>query len=107
MEIKGWNQAELARQASLHLNGKPLGRDSVSLYLRGMARPRKHHLTALTKALGITIDDLIPSKDGFDDDAPAFNINMNEDGNVHLRINQIVDKNTALMIMGLLGKSNA
>lgn len=53
MTRRGWSQSELARRAAI-------GRDSVSVYIRGRSLPGFLHLDALCKALGLTRADLMP-----------------------------------------------
>lgn len=61
LNSKGWNQSDLARAADI-------GRDSVSVYLRGKSLPGPKHLTSISKALGVEPDDLLP---GVEDAATA------------------------------------
>lgn len=67
MAEKGWNQSELARQASRWLprptkgqkQGIVVGRDLISNYIRGETLPRPPILVALAKALDCTETDLL------------------------------------------------
>lgn len=61
MMDKGFSQSELARVASLQL-GKHFGRDSVSQYIRGETLPNPERLAALARALGVSDEDLLPSR---------------------------------------------
>lgn len=100
---KGWSQSDLARRASKHMpEGKSIGRDLVSNWIRGLSLPRPHHLKALAKALGMDQKELLPSSPSVGAAAPSFDIRQIEDGLVWLRINQATDYETALKIMGLL-----
>lgn len=53
MTARGWTQSDLARKADI-------GRDSVSVYVRGRSLPGPLHLAALARALRIPSDDLMP-----------------------------------------------
>jgi transcriptional regulator with XRE-family HTH domain len=61
MMAKGLSQSELARLAEMHL-GKHFGRDSVSQYIRGETLPNPQRLGALSKALGVEPEELLPSR---------------------------------------------
>jgi transcriptional regulator with XRE-family HTH domain len=50
---KGWNQSELARQAGI-------GRDSISSYIAGRARPNNLNAHKLAEALGVNLGELLP-----------------------------------------------
>ena len=50
---RGLKQAELARKAKM-------GRDSVSVYIRGRSLPGPTHLHKLATALGVDADELLP-----------------------------------------------
>lgn len=70
MKAKGWNQSELARQATEHLpkpvegqkQGRAIGRDLISNYIRGKVLPRPATLAALAKALDCKETDLLPPR---------------------------------------------
>lgn len=63
----GWNQSELARQATKQLpkpvkgqkQGHTIGRDLISNYIRGEVLPRPAVLSAMAKALGCREVDLM------------------------------------------------
>jgi transcriptional regulator with XRE-family HTH domain len=102
---KGWNQSELARQAQLHMpKGKRLARDNVSTYIRGKVLPGPMQLKALADALGMKVDDLLPSRGvpSAADKSPPLDYRDLGDGNVWLRINQALPRKLALRIMNLL-----
>lgn len=61
MAEKGLSQSELARRASVQL-GKPLGRDSVSQYIRAETLPNPERLTAISKVLGVSEQELLPTR---------------------------------------------
>lgn len=100
---KGWNQADLAREASKHLPGKKFRRDNISLYTRGIQRPGPARLKALAKALGVSTSDLLPD-DLPDANAPPLGIKALSDGNVMLHINQSVPEKLALEIVAMLSR---
>lgn len=56
---RGWTQTELARRAS-QFSEKPITRDRISKYSLGHSLPGKPHLAAISKALGVEQDDLLP-----------------------------------------------
>jgi transcriptional regulator with XRE-family HTH domain len=58
---KGWTLGQTAHQASRFLdNDAKFGRASVWQYLQGRVLPRPQHLEALSRALGVGHDELIP-----------------------------------------------
>jgi transcriptional regulator with XRE-family HTH domain len=104
MVKKGWNQSELARQAKIHLTEGRLERDNISHWIRGKNLPGPANLHALAEALGVSPADLLPSRGipSAADKAPPLDMRDLGDGNVWLKVNQAVDRRTALRIMNLL-----
>lgn len=105
MNRKGWNQSELGRQAHMHsVKGNRVGRDDISNYVRAKNLPSPLKLEALAKALGVETTDLLPTRGvpSASDRAPAMDVRDMGDGNVWLRINQAVDRQTGLKIMNIL-----
>ena len=105
MLAKGWRQSDLAREASRHLpKGKTFGRDSVSLYIRGMSLPGPLHLEALCKALGTRPEELLPTRGvpSAGEAIPALDVREMSDGNVWLRVNQMMPWPTAIKVMEIL-----
>ncbi|MGE4219692.1 MAG: helix-turn-helix domain-containing protein, partial [Alphaproteobacteria bacterium] len=107
MDGRGWNQAELARQAELHMPpGTTFGRDAANRYYNGRSLPAHLHLYALAKALGVdpaalvpsAHADFLPSRSGVDDVA----VSAAPGGKAWLRIDMKVDWPTALKIMEML-----
>jgi transcriptional regulator with XRE-family HTH domain len=104
----GMNQSDLARAASKHTpRGKPVGRDSISGYIRGRSIPNAVNLHAIAAALKMAPEDILPEIIGPNsetDAEPAFSIQGIPDkpGRVWLRINQPVGVDAALEIMGLI-----
>lgn len=107
---KGWNQSDLARAAAKHTSDGKFGRDNVSGYIRGLRLPGATHLSALTRALGVTAEDLVGPPRPFgaagtppaDIHNPEFDMKSLSDGMVWLRINQAVSWDVARKIMDLL-----
>ena len=100
----GIRQSDLMRAMNVHLpKDSSLGRDNISKYLRGMNLPSPVYLTAMAKALGCKMDDLIPTA-GLPQtgDSLAFDMRQTNDGNVWLRINQAVPWTDALKIAAIL-----
>lgn len=93
---KGWNQSELARRASLHLNGT-MTRDSVSKYMRGYNWPSPSHRTALAKALGVQVMELMASAE-----ENPLRIEQRSDGRVMLHLSKLVTVAQALQIMKII-----
>ena len=101
---KGWHQSELARQSGLP-------RDSISVYVRGKSLPTPSSVQALSAALGIAPDELLPNQieSAIDEDAPAMEMKVspNMPGKAWLRINRLVTVRTALKIMDILENDDA
>jgi transcriptional regulator with XRE-family HTH domain len=104
MVEKGWNQSELARRAEMQCNGKRLGRDNVSVYIRGKVLPGPLHLSALAKALGLKPADLLPTRGTPEagESSPSMDVRDMGDGRAWLRINQAIDWDVALKILEML-----
>jgi transcriptional regulator with XRE-family HTH domain len=69
IDRKGWSMSETARRASNYLNeGEKFGRAHVWHYVQGRALPRFRYLEALSLALDVRPDDLMPGdSDGAQD----------------------------------------
>lgn len=104
MVKKGWTQSELARRASDHHPEKQIGRDSISVYMRGKALPSAAVLGALAASLGIEPSDLLPTRGvpTASQASPKLDVKDIGDGRVWLRINQEAPWPIALEIMKLL-----
>lgn len=101
---RGWNQSELARQAS-RIGGFNVGRDAISTYIRGRSLPEPRTLTALAKALGTSPESLIPHGRHavMTADEPMFQISMTADpGMVWMRMNLKLTFEQARQIMELV-----
>lgn len=93
---KGWNQSQLARQASIHLSSE-MTRDSVSKYMRGYNWPSPSHRSALAKALGVQVDALKPEAI-----ERALTMEVLPGGMVQLQMNLRVSLDTAMKIAKLI-----
>jgi ribosome-binding protein aMBF1 (putative translation factor) len=94
---KGWNQSELSRRANI-------GRDSISVYIRGKAIPGPNHLAALAKALGTSPMELLPGRGvpQVGDEGPPLSFRDMGGGMVQLRINMTVPTKAALEVLNIL-----
>lgn len=101
---KGWNQSDLARQASLHMPGnKKVGRDSVSHYVRGMNVPGPGVLAALAKALGVEPNELLPNMPTLKEDRETpLDATDAGNGKANLRVNMVVDWPIASQVIQIL-----
>src|SRR5918994_89907 len=61
IDRRGWSLSETARHTASVLGpDAKFGRANLSHYLYGRALPRARHLAALSHALGVSPDDLLP-----------------------------------------------
>lgn len=104
MDEKGWNQSELARNATLQMPEGKMGRDIVSAYIRAISLPGPKYLSALAKALGCKKTDLLPGRatSSGSRSLPDIDVRDAGDGRAWLRVNQAVEWPLALKILGLL-----
>jgi len=105
---KGWNQSELARRAAAYMpDGKAMGRDNISSYVRGRTMPTPVKLDALCKTFDCQPADLLPTRGvpNVTSDAPAVSVRDAGEGNAWLQINQNVPWPVAIDILGLLRKA--
>jgi transcriptional regulator with XRE-family HTH domain len=100
----GWRQAELAEKSGL-------GRDSISLYVRGKNTPSARSLKALADALGCSTEDLAPeleaaTKTRIPDYEPAA-FTMLADGVWRVKLDRTVDRATMTRIVDALERYDA
>lgn len=99
---RGWSQSELARRATTFMpDGKVVGRDSISKYIKAQFLPNPGHLKAIADALGLDPADLLDDPRGQrlseKMSAPApLEIKQDDDGLVWLRVNEKVPLGVAL-----------
>ena len=89
IHAKGWNQSELARRAN-DAGEERVARDDISTYIRGKSMPGALKARAIAKALGMELNELIPSASSVDRDNPEFEIRQASEGHVWLRVNKRV-----------------
>lgn len=108
---KGWNQSELARQSAKHMPDNVFGRDNISKYESANTLPTPLYAVAIARALGLAVSDLLPEdRDPLAGDMevePRLAFRQIGAKRAFLRINQEVDIDVAMRIMGLLGKQYA
>ena len=105
MAKKGWNQSELAREASKFMpEGKKIHRDTISVYINTKSMPGRERLEAIAKALGVEAVELLPNKvrPMSRNIQPPIEARDLGDGNVWLRINQSVSWGVAIKILELI-----
>lgn len=104
---KGWNQSDLARQASRHLpEGKKFRRDNVSNYVTGRALPSPLSLDAMARALRMRPEDLLPER-AATDRAPDTPIGLSDagGGQANLRLDVRLPWDVALKVLDLVNTS--
>lgn len=100
----GWNQSDLARQASLHLpDKKPMGRDLISHYINGRTLPSALKIDAICKALHVEKHDLLPGRayPAVDSNSPRVTVRNAEDGKAWVDIKGRYDWDIALKMLAL------
>jgi transcriptional regulator with XRE-family HTH domain len=110
MQARGWNQADLAREASKHMpRGKEIGRDLVSNWVNQRTLARDARLKAVAKAFDCHPHDLMPQNAMagiYNDRIPVSLEESEKDGFVRLRIDQLVPWAIALDVLKML-KANS
>lgn len=100
---RGWSQAELARQSGM-------ARNNVSTYIRGAKMPTRESAEKLARALGVHVNELVPSAATGELDevisGPAFAMTEVAPGVVMLRINRRARLATAVQIADLLQRDD-
>jgi len=106
---RNWNQSDLARAAfGKGKDGFPLGRDSISTYVRGIRFPDPTNLKKLADAFGMEPYQLLPNtiEAAIDQEVPALEIKQaaGHPDKVWLRVNQMVDLATAAKVFDALNQ---
>lgn len=108
---RGWNQSDLAREASKHLPNGNLSRDNVSNYIRQRALPSPAFLLAIAKALGTTSEDLLPERVAppVRDAGVLPSVDVRDMGAnmAFLRVNRQIPWKYALEILEIVAKAKA
>jgi transcriptional regulator with XRE-family HTH domain len=101
---KGWNQSEMARRSGLP-------RDSISVYVRGKSLPTPASLKALSEALDVPPEELLPNhiESAIDEDNPSLEIktSVGAPNLAWVRMNRAVSLKTALRIAEMLEADGA
>jgi transcriptional regulator with XRE-family HTH domain len=127
IERKGWTMSETARRASMFLPEEDkFGRAHVWQYVQGRSLPRIKYLEALSSALQVELDELVPAAilpeyltEERSVPTPAANSNQDDsqktdfvhvrdygDGSALLEIRQRVSWETALTVLQMLKTSD-
>lgn len=112
----GWNQSELARQATKHLpkptrgqkQGHTIGRDLISNYVRGEVLPRPAVLSALAKALDCKESDLmaprsVPSASERIE-MTSFRLEARPEGMAYIEVRREMPMERAMEIVSILNR---
>lgn len=113
MDEKGLGVVEVAKLVERELSGEKFNAVNLSHYRAGRSLPRPKYLKALSKALGVSSQELIPLnqtldlsdpevKDVQDPDLPAFRVDDLSDGLAWLQINQRLPWDLVLRILNVL-----
>lgn len=103
LEEKGWKQSELAKRANI-------GRDSISLYVRGKTVPTPASLGKIANALGVAPDDIAPLLgqstvarfEAAGDMLSPVALNLLQGGKARLRVDAIVDAEIAIKVVAMV-----
>jgi transcriptional regulator with XRE-family HTH domain len=102
---KGWNQSDLAREATARLprsSKGPIGRDAISHYVRGVSLPRPDRLTAIAKALGCASNELLPPHLVPSTENTGLEFKELSNDQYLLRVNRVVSLATAIKVVELI-----
>jgi hypothetical protein len=105
MAAKGWNQSDLAREATKFMPpGKAVNRDNVSVYVNMRTLPGRERLEAMAKALSVAPTDLLPNsiRPAPKAAVPTREVKDLGGGRVWFRVNQEVSWPTAIKILQML-----
>lgn len=95
MTEKGWNQSDLARHAfGVDREGKPKGRDRISVYIAGKNLPDDANMKKLADVLGVRVADLAPdlSKAPVDRNVLPIETHGLPDGTMHVRMDAVISR---------------
>lgn len=103
LDDKGWRQSELSRRSGI-------GRDSISLYIRGKNTPTHASLAKIAKALGVDIADIAPELRQATSErlkasgAREADVELTSvgDGKARLRIDRVLPMGDAVQILAIL-----
>jgi len=97
----GWRQSHLARNANI-------GRDAVSLYIRGRHLPGPKSLKAVADALGMKVAELAPelhrATENRTGDYGPQRMERRSDGLWEVHITEVVDQETMLKLFSVLSE---
>jgi len=105
MAAKGWNQSDLAREATKFMpEGKSVNRDNISVYVNVKAMPGRDRLEAMARALGVETTDLLPNvmRPVSKNVTPTREVKDLGGGRVWLRVNQEISWAAAIKILQML-----
>ncbi len=111
MEKKGWNGADLAREASKFVpkthtdrTGKKyeVGRHIISAYLRAANEPTDANLSYISKALQMKPEELLDPMPGADESRQYATATTGIDGKTRLTIDAEVDSDVAMQVLSLI-----
>jgi len=112
----GWNQTELSRRVTASLpkpsegqvQGRSVGRDRISSYIRGKYLPRPDALEAIAKTLKCKPSDLLPPAGvpSVVKEAPIAEFKLLDGQRYGIRLNRVVSQRTATAIMNLLSEED-
>lgn len=103
MLSRGWSQSDLARNSGL-------GRDAISVYVRGRSFPDPRNLAKLADAFGVPEMELLPATQerAIESEIPALEMKMahGEPGRVWLKVNRAVSLSAAQKIIEVLASDD-
>lgn len=104
--VRGWNQSDLSRRASEHLQEGQISRDSISKYEMGKNSPNPAFRMALAKALGVEEYELDPDRVN---DPRGLEIKQlaASPGKMQFKIDRILPLKAVVEIMAIIEKVNA
>jgi transcriptional regulator with XRE-family HTH domain len=108
LESKGWNQSDLAREATTETT--TVSRAAISKYVKGEQFPGPKILNALAAALDVDKSELLPNvlESAARFEAPEFQITVPQGhpGKAWLKIDRMTSMDTAVEIAALLNKED-